>query len=389
MLSEASSAKFRQFSYIFPRRFGVNFSQSGGRIHLFGAPKVGKTCIALNYAKSFKNPFYIDFCDIRNSIDDIKNALLKISMEKKVDILILDNFPLDFTLPNVRQIITIGELPNPDTSVISRPILPLSFEEFIGFDNSNQEITQLLDSFLKHGNLPPMLYIKDSFKISHKQEMLLNIFKDELPLFSLIASFQGRAISINQIYLSAKKKCKISKDKLYGFIKSLENRGIIHLVPHIETTEKALMNVENGANLLESSEKIKLNLLNIKPKLTQKSLPKKLFLWDFSLKNAISYEKNLMAVLENMLFLELLGENKPIFYSDKINLICGENGYILAPFKTLESIRENLQAIAKSDLNFCGLNIIVITFELEGEININGTKILIRNFINFALDEIF
>lgn len=346
MLQDSSNAKRKQFLHIFPRRFGIS---NHNRIHLYGAPKSGKTCVALHHIRDFKHPFYIDFNDIRNSLDLIKSYLLKISMEKKIDILVLDNIPDGWIqFPNVGNIITINEYKSKNIDVVNKEILPLSFEEFIGFDMLNQHTNQLLDSFIKYGNLPYVLNIKEPMRVESKQHILSLIFKNHINIFILLCQFQGQLVTINHIYSLAKKQYKISKDSIYTLIKDWQNRGILYFVNHF----------------------------------TNQHLPKKIFFWDFSIRYALSYEKNFIAIVENMLFLELLALKKPIFYSNKINLICDGVGYIIAVFSTIESIYELV-----SKIDFMGLEIVVITFELEGEITINAQKITIKSFVHFALDE--
>lgn len=334
------SFKQRQF---FPRRFGINES----RIHLYGAPKSGKSSIALYHTKQFKNPIYIDFNDFRNSLESIKNTLLKVSMEKRVDILVLDNLPEDFTsLPNIKNIITISE--KQSSKFTNKEILPLSFEEFISFDKSSQNINTLLNEFIKYGNLPQSIFLKESQKEQNKQDALRLIFGDKISFALYILNLQGKVISINQIYSNLKKITKISKDFIYSFIESLQERNIIYLVPNI---------------------------------LSQK-LPKKLFLFDFSLRQVISYERDFLALFENMLFMELKRFKKPIFYAKNINLICKNKGYILAPFNTKDSIKAMLERIDLFDLE-----IIVLTLDLESSLKIGNKLIKIKSFINFALDE--
>lgn len=345
MIQTSSLQKQKQYNRIFLRRFNL---YKTSKIHLSGAPKCGKTCVALDFIKNFNNPLYIDFNDYRNSLDLIKSHLLKASMEKKVDILVLDNIPNNYpNLPNINNIITINEYKNKDFYNIE--ILPLSFEEFISFDTLNQSINQLFDNFIKYGNLPFILHLKDAFKMETKQSALQLIFKNNLNIFILLSQFQSSPITANQIYSIAKKHFKISKDSVYEFIKDLQNRGIIYFAQNFQN----------------------------------QNLSKKLFFWDFSIRNILSYDKNFNSMVENMLFLELLKYKKTIFYSDKINLICNGIGYIIATFSTIEAIKENLLKID----DFLNLEIIVITFGLEGEIYLNNKKIEIKNFINFALDE--
>ena len=375
MIFETSNAKLKQ--NLNPRRFGIHAQ----RTHIFGAPQSGKTSIALNYAKNFKNPLYIDFADLRNSRDLIGQTLLKITFEKTRDLLILDNIPRDFAthnLPKGANIITISESCADLSGFQSVEILPLIFEEFISFDTQGLNLKELFERFIKFGNLPAMLNsqylsMRDFAKLEAKQKMLVSMIGENMDIFSALTRFQASALSIFQLYNILKKDSKMSKNRIYGVIDEFERRGIVRFVAHCD-----------------------------KPK-----APKKAFLFDFSLRNAISYERNFMAVFENMVFLELLGresnanqresnanlheslecESNPqkkgaeIFYSDKIPLICDKNGYILMPFKSKEMIADLLKGV-----DFMGLEIAVITIDLNDEIVINGKKIPLISFINFALD---
>lgn len=343
MLEEASNLKKKIFNNIFPRRFGIALNKFN-RIHLFGAPKCGKTSVGIYLANLEKNSFYIDFGDIRNDIEIIKNYLFKIQMEKKIELLILDNVPRDWELfPHIKNIITIANTPRNDCKNVH--IAALNFAEFLGFDNSNNDTSALLDNFIKIGNLP--ICLKNNHYLDTKQQILKQNLGRELENFKLISRFSSQKFSINQIYHIAKKSQKTSKDRIYGLINDLEAQKMIYLISHFN-----------------------------RPK-----LPKKLFLWDFSLKSALGYEKNFNAVFENMVFLELLNENE-IFYSDKIHLISQDCGYIIAPFASKEAIIEKLNKI-----DFLGLKIIIISLGLEDEITIKNQHIRIKNFINFALGE--
>ena len=414
MIFEVSNAKLKQ--NLNPRRFGIGAQ----RTHIFGAPQSGKTSIALNYARDFKNPLYIDFADLRNSRDLIGQTLLKIAFEKTHDLLILDNIPRDFAnnftnLPKGANIITISESNADLHGFQSVEILPLNFEEFISFDTQDLNLKELFEKFIRFGNLPAMMNLRDSQKFEAKQKMLVSIMGENMDIFLELMRFQSSPVSVFQLYNILKKDSKMSKNRIYGVIDSFLQRGIVRFVAHCD-----------------------------KPK-----APKKAYLFDFSLRNAISYERNFMAVFENMVFLELLGresnanlressgeflgcesktspslaKNTPpqplpqgeglifdspsladdnctafplpcggglrgwvksqnnIFYSDKIPLICGKNGYILMPFKSKEMIIDALKGV-----DFMGLEIAVITIDLNDEIVIYGKKIPLISFINFALD---
>lgn len=352
MIFEVSNAKLKQnFN---PRRFGIHAQ----KVHIFGAPQSGKTSIALNFARGFKNPLYMDFADLRNTDELIRQTLLKSAIEKKVDLLILDNVPSDFrsstNIANIANIVTISQQNMAQNlqsqNIQSIEILPLNFEEFISNDTQNLNLNELFERFIKFGNLPFVLSLRDSLKLEAKQKMLIATLGQDLDIFLTLIRFQSSAVSIFQLYNILKKDGKMSKDRIYSVIGDFAKRGILRGVVH----------------------------------LTKPKAPKKAYFFDFSLKSAVSYERNFMASFENMVFLEILGRkvaDSCIFYSDKIPLICGKNGYILMPFKSKEMIIDALKGI-----DFMGLEIAVITIDLNDEIVVKGRKIRLVSFINFALD---
>lgn len=398
MIEHSSTQKLRQIPYLFPRRFGARFEEklkaefkekfetefeawnlnkNLGRnilskaesskdnikdmLHLYGAPKVGKTSFALYLAHKYSNPFYINFNDMRNMQDSIKNILFKISMEKRNDLLILDNCPLDWSIfPQNLKIITINESPiqhlnqksllEKPPNIIQKQVFALSFEEFLSFDRSNKEVNQLFDSFFKYGNLPEIINIKGVSKIERKQEILRNIFGEDLAIFRHISRLQGRCVTPNQIYNSLKKHLKISKDKVYRLLNEWQSRGIVAFIQEIGS----------------------------------KNMPKKLFFWDFTITNALTYERNFIASVENMLFLELISQKKSIYYNSKFHLICENIGYVIMPFSPLEEIKHFVATLDNlEDIK----SIVVITFAINSEFEAHNRIIIVRNFIDFALGE--
>lgn len=354
MIFEVSNAKLKQnFN---PRRFGIHAQ----KVHIFGAPQSGKTSIALNFARGFKNPLYMDFADLRNTDELIRQTLLKSAIEKKVDLLILDNVPSDFAnlanvinSPKLANIITISQqnLPNHKAQNFqSIEILPLNFEEFISFDAQNLNLNELFERFIKFGNLPFVLSLREAQKLEAKQKMLLSTLGQDMDIFLSLIRFQSSAVSVFQLYNILKKDGKMSKDRIYAVISDFVRRGILRSARH----------------------------------LTKPKAPKKAYFFDFSVKSAVSYERNFMASFENMVFLEILGRkgaDSSIFYSDKIPLICDKDCFFLMPFKSKEMIIESLK-----NIDFMGLNPLVITIDLNDEIIVKGRKVRLVSFINFALD---
>lgn len=370
MIFEVSNAKLKQnFN---PRRFGIHAQ----KVHIFGAPQSGKTSIALNFARGFKNPLYMDFADLRNTDELIRQTLLKSAFEKKADLLILDNVPSDFNahLGNFHSVIAISQAKMADfvanltdsranrvdsgvnrgadssADFVPLEIFPLNFEEFISFDSQNLNLNELFERFIKFGNLPFVLSLRDWQKLEAKQKMLIATLGQNLDIFLTLLRFQSSAVSVFQLYNILKKDGKMSKDRIYSVVSDFVKRGILRGVRH----------------------------------LTKPKAPKKAYFFDFSVKSAVSYERNFMASFENMVFLEILGRkgaSSSIFYSDKIPLICDNQCFFLMPFKSKEVIAETLK-----NVDFMGFAPSVITIDLNDEIKVGGKKIPLVSFINFALD---
>ena len=350
MIFEVSNAKLKQnFN---PRRFGIHAQ----KVHIFGAPQSGKTSIALHFARGFKNPLYMDFADLRNTDSLIKQTLLKSAIEKKADLIILDNVPSDFNAHFGAEVavITIAQTKMTNrvdsNDFIPLEIFPLNFEEFISNDAQNLNLNELFERFIKFGNLPFVLNLRDWQKLEAKQKMLISVFGENMDIFLTLLRFQSSAVSVFQLYNILKKDGKMSKNRIYSVISDFTKRGILRSVAH----------------------------------LTKPKAPKKAYFFDFSLKSAVSYERDFMASFENMVFLELLGRkgaDSDIFYSDKIPLICDNQCFFLMPFKSKEVIAETLK-----NVDFMGFAPCVITIDLNDEIVVKGRKIRLVSFINFALD---
>ncbi|PAF44005.1 ATP-binding protein [Helicobacter sp. 11S02596-1] len=330
---------------ILPRRFGLK----SNKIHLFGPPKTGKTSLALDFAKHFKKPAYIDCNDPRIDIETIKPLLLKLYLEKKIDALIVDNFNENFSLPNLENIILITQSKPTNTlqGFISKPIGPLNFEEYISFDKKNLSINTLFNHFLKDGNLPEIQQLGEYQKIPRKQEIITLGFGSNAHIFAHLIPHQAHKITTNQIYTQIKKHAKISKDKIYECIASFQASNAIYFLPH------------------------------------QEDKTKKLYLYDFSLPYAFMSLKSFQAIFENMIFLELLSREDVLFYDKGCDFLTQDSrAYIALPFPTQEIIEQKITHIQK---RFSFITIITINYESEGKTPYGRWKA--QSFISFALNE--
>ncbi|WP_104747831.1 ATP-binding protein [Helicobacter cetorum] len=246
------------------------------KICLLGAPQVGKTSFALDMTKHFKNPIYIDYNDMRLNKDVLNSWLLKWYLEKKMDLLILDNVEqLDFSLPKLPKIVLI---PSPLSSLkIPQDFSPcyalgLSFKEYVSSFKPNTPKNTLFNRFLKEGNALDSRFFEshsEREKTLQKQKNIKLAFQAHAPLLAKICAHQSHFTTAFYLYTQFKKELKISKDTLYKFLHTLEEKHLIFLVPSFENNKS------------------------------------KLYLYDFALPYYLTPNPSLLSVFENMVFLEL------------------------------------------------------------------------------------
>lgn len=273
---------------------------------LYGASGIGKTDCVLHYFNkpqfSALNKLYINCNDTRlNPLKDLEN-LKQFLQEKNISILILDNYthliPLDFTLPFLIVISTTPCTPCKNFHNIQIP--PITFAEFLAMRKIPQE--EALTQYLKFGNLFEQL---NEQKKGEFLRLLASNPTDFWILRNLILHL-GQKVTPYYVYSKLKKEGKLSKDKFYTYTQTLEKSRILFWLEKFEHS----------------------------------SAPKKLYFWDFTLKNAVAFERNFNLLFENMVFLELLYHFKlEFFYTDKLDFYipCFSLGILCAPFtQTLE-----------------------------------------------------
>lgn len=315
---------------------------------IFGAQGIGKTDFILHYFSDtpFQNlkKLYINCDDARlnpkQDLQDLKEFLQK----ESISVLILDNYhkyplPLNFTLPFI-VLITNTPVSIPHFTNIAMP--PITFSEFLTMRKLTKE--DGLTLYLKFGNL------LESLSEQKKGEFLKAITQDSINFWILrnLILHLGQRVSLHQIYTKLKKDGKLSKDRFYAYCQLLNESGIALWVEKFEHS----------------------------------SAPRKLYFWDFTLRNAVSYERNFGLLFENMVFLELLYRFKTeCFYTDKLDFYIPSLslGILCAPF--IQTLEARLNKIGK-EREFCdSLLIITLNHTQNGE-NL-GTPYKIIPFSDF------
>ncbi len=330
-------------------------AHSSDKICLLGPMKSGKTTFALKLAKDFKNPVYINYNDMRLNKNILSSWLLKWHLEKKMDLLILDNIErLDFSLPKLPKIILIPNYLSPITAPNFSLCyaLGLNFKEYTRFFKPNTPKNTLFNRFLRDGNALDSLFIEnEQEKILKKQENIQLIFQAYAPLMAKICAHQSKFVSAFYLYTQLKKELKTSKDTLYKLLHALEKQRILFLVPNFENNKT------------------------------------KLYLCDFALPYSLTPSPSLLSVFENMVFLELYKQfpSHELYSHDNGIFILHKNStnklaLIAHAFPTPHFLEKQLLWCHKHGF----LNIAVVS--INAPISATNTPYKHLNFIDFSLD---
>lgn len=327
---------------------------SSDKICLLGPMKSGKTTFALKLTKNFKNPVYLNYNDMRLNKNTLKSWLLKWHLEKKMDLLILDNIErLDFSLPKLPKIVLIpnhlSPITAPDFSLCYA--LGLSFKEYGSFFKPNTPKNTLINRFLRDGNALDSLFIEnEQEKILKKQENIKLAFQAYAPLMAKICAYQSKFVSVFYLYTQFKKELKTSKDTLYKFLHALEKQRIIFLIPNFESHKT------------------------------------KLYLCDFALPYSLTPNPSLLSVFENMVFLELYKQfPSHELYSHDNGIFILQNptnklALIAHAFPTPHFLEKQLLWCHKHGF----FNIVVVS--INAPISATNSPYKHLNFIDFSLD---
>ncbi|WP_394988897.1 ATP-binding protein [uncultured Helicobacter sp.] len=328
---------------ILPRRYGI----AHGKSFLYGPPRSGKTSLALQFALGFKKPIYIDLANRRLQSDEVQGYLLKMHLEKKVDVLVLDNYHTPIALPHIPNIVLIGQKEACPQDFVPKCILPLCFEEFVSFDTKNLSLKTLFNTFLKNGNLPEIQEFGAYKRLERLYEIICVAFGADTELFLALLGFQSQNTTPHRIYSQLKSTMKLSKDRIYSTLTHWQDNNVLFFLPH-----------------------------------SYKPNAKKLYFADFSLSHLLHH--NLAAQLENMLFLELLklGEhgNEALCYGDAGEFIYQHQAFVSIPFATQDLIEHRVSKMQSEHIY-----VITLSFEGQGKVGKKHWKAI--NFIDFALGE--
>ncbi len=286
-------------------------SVSAKKSFIKGVPKSGKSYLIYDYLSRFPKDrtLYIDLKDERVEKSEIVSRLEAFIENRKIQVLALDNFDFSFSVPECEEVVISsveGEAPEGFEEI---ELYPLDFEEFLSFYKKYSNLETAFNLYAKIGTYPQIVLNPKEEVVKSLQEIVKLSLDDGLKykVFKEFALSQGNKRSLFQIFNKIKERERISKDRFYEICEELIREKFIFLLE----------------------------------KYGQKRAAKRVFLIDFVLKNAFTFQKDFIKLFENMIFLELLKRKKEIFYLEGSDFYIPKEKRVVLPmpFLPLEMIR--------------------------------------------------
>jgi len=178
----------------------------------------------------------------------------------------------------------------------------------------------------------------------------MSFFGNELEIIKFFIKNIALSFTKYQIFNRLKTNIKISKDSFYKIVKKLQDQNIVFMVEQFNS----------------------------------KRAPFKIFFYDFSIRQAICYQKNFINTYKNMVFLELKKRYKEIYYDKKIDFFIPkiDMAVLALPFVG----KENIISILEQTLHIDDNKIKIITMGYEDTFVYNETKIIILPYWIWTLE---
>ena len=297
---------------------------------------------------------YIDFEDFR--VQNISKEKLDTFIDSKnITTLLLDNFDFSFIPSFIPTcIITTAENQTIDDYEV-KTLYPLNFEEFLSFEKRFVNEKTSFNNFTTNGTFPFVLSPERGDIQKNFVLLLSSMFPDKLE-FEIVKRCslkQGSLVTLLGLYKEIKQTHKVSKDKFYALVKKLQTQHVIFL---IEAFGK-------------------------------KSHSKKLYMIDFAIRGVVSFEKDFIKRLENIVFLELLKQNKRLFYHDRVDFVIEDEHLAVTTmaFTPMLQMQNRIKLLIPYLQTIQIQKIQIITLELEFTDIIEDIQIEVLPFWSFAL----
>ncbi len=323
---------------------------------LLGPRGSGKTTMIYDYLSQKKRGsfLYIDFDDFRLIDKNIQDDLPQFLKKHHISLLVMENFDFSFEIPSCAEMIISTNSQHVLEGFESVVLYPLDFEEFISFDKRELNIEAIFATYAAYGTFPAIHFQNKMDFVKTYQDFIKRFCENELQkrVLKLLSLYQGKVVSIYALFCETKQNIKISKDTFYSYTKKLQDEYVLFLVE----------------------------------KFGSKKSPKKLYLIDFALRSALSFEKDFIKRFENIVFLELMKRQKRFYYTDVIDFYLPDEdrAIITIPFLPSNLIESKLQRLS---MHFKELDIKivqVITMEVESSYEKEGISYEMLPFYNFA-----
>ena len=361
---------FRNLSLILEE----NLRDKKENIVISGVSQSGKTALIFLFLGEFeeKKYIYIDLFEYRREHSRIfENLPNFIENNQKIEFIILETYGFDILeFQNILEKIQKFEIKIIITSWFSNlefknfkniELFPLNFEEFLTFKPSNENLEHSLSRFLKVGTFPFLANKSDSFYTHQILRFLsFSLSENEILILENSVNFIGSKVSFYTIFQNIKKYHKISKDKFYSALESIQNKHyLLSLNEFIFDSEK------------KNSKK------NVR----------KIYLIDPMISSNFSGKKDFISVFENFIFLELLKKGEKVTFFESINFyIFSERKIVLSlPFGFEEHIQRLLKKISKSIEKIFVRKIEIVTLNFETSTKLNDLNVEVISFSRWAL----
>jgi len=326
------------------------------KIIIQAPPKSGVTYLIFSHLKNYpkEDYLYIDCNDTRIDKNKVVPYLQSYIYNKNIKLFVLDNFDFSFDVPDCDEIVISSSLPHNLKGFSIINFYPLDFEEYIAFEKIHSKIENIFNAYANDGTYPCISLTSEINKVKYLQYLACAITKDkkQFEILKEFSLYQAQSISLFQVFNQIKKKIKISKDSFYELSEDLHKRQIILFLE----------------------------------KYAYPKAQKKLFLMDFALKNALSFEKDFLRRFSNIVFLEIYKREKKVFYIDEADFyIPDEKSAILViPFHPTALLKNKIKKRKKVFLSHGIENVYIISLGNEDEFIIDGINFEIIPFWNWA-----
>ena len=340
----------------------VNFLERKQRIThtktiITGPAKVGKSYLIYDYLSNYKNEEYlfVNMQDIRNDILEIQNELDTFLRENKIKVLALDNFDFSFEVPYCDTIIISSNDDRIIKGYKNIYLKALDFEEYLLHDTRHQNTTVSFNNFLRYGNLVETVNMDENKKIQRTQEILTLQSKNDthLEILKILIENIDEKKSIYQLFTTLKTKIKVSKDTFYKSCEQLKQNKTIYFLE----------------------------------KYHQEKATKKIYLYNHSFLNVISHEKKLKNEFSNMIFLELIGKYKHVYYLDNVDFYLPKESTAIVAISFFNSflMKNQIKKIYKTIKEYQIEKLLVVTISNNEKFKYNDMNIEVLPFYEWAV----